>query len=57
MSNSSVREALDASVTSSPVSRKTTQASIVPNTARPSRARCASPSTLRSSHSIFVALK
>ena len=57
MSKSSVREALDGSVTCSPQSLKSSQASIVPNTARPSRARCSSPSTLRSSHSILVAEK
>ena len=45
------------SVTCSPVSLKSSQESIVPNTARPSRARSRSPSTLRSSHSIFVAEK
>ncbi len=38
----------------SPVSFQVSQLSIVPKTALPSRARCASPSTLRSSHSIFV---
>src|SRR4051794_5600044 len=57
MSYSSVREALDGSVANSPVSLNVSQASIVPKTARPSRARCSSPSTLRSSHSIFVPLK
>jgi len=45
MSNSIVRDALDASVTSSPVDLKITQASMVPNIARPSRARPRRPST------------
>ena len=57
MSNSSVREALDGSVTCSPQSLNSSHESIVPNTARPSRAFCSSPSTLRSSHSILVAEK
>ena len=43
--------------TCSPVSLKSIHESTVPNTARPSRARSASPSTLRSSHSILVAEK
>ena len=55
MSNRSVREAFDGSVASSPVSLKISQASIVPNTARPLSARSRRPSTLSSSHSIFVA--
>jgi hypothetical protein len=52
-----VREALVASVRCSPQRLKISQESIVPNTARPSRAFSASPSTLRRSHSIFVAEK
>ncbi len=57
MSNSSVREALDASVTCSPVSLKISHESTVPNSARPARARSRRPSTCSSSHSIFVAEK
>ena len=57
MSISSVRDALEGSVACSPVSLKSIHESTVPNTARPSRARSASPSTLRSSHSILVAEK
>ena len=57
MSSSSVRDALPGSVANSPVSLNSSHASTVPNTARPSRALPASPSTLRSSHSIFVAEK
>ena len=49
--------AFEGSVTCSPVSLKSIHESTVPNTARPSRARSASPSTLRSSHSILVAEK
>jgi len=41
-------------VAGSPVRRKTSQASIVPNIARPLSARSRRPSTSRSSHSIFV---
>ena len=48
MSSSIVREALERSVTCSPQSLWTSQESIVPNRAR------SAPSTLRSSHSIFV---
>ncbi len=54
MSNSSVRDALPGSVANSPVSLNSIHASTVPNTAFPSRAFSASPSTSRSSHSIFV---
>ncbi len=57
VSNNSVREALEGSVTCSPHSLNSSHESIVPNTARPSRARCSSPSTLPSSHSILVAEK
>ncbi len=54
MSNSIVREAFEGSVTCSPDRFQISHESIVPNTARPSRARSASPSTFLSSHSIFV---
>ena len=48
MSSSIVREAFERSVTCSPQSLWTSQESIVPKAAR------SAPSTLRSSHSIFV---
>ena len=57
MSYSIVREALEQSVTCSPVSLKASHESTVPNTARPASTRSRRPSTCSSSHWILVALK
>jgi hypothetical protein len=54
MSNSSVREAFEQSVTERPVSLNASQASIVPMRACPAAAFSARPSTFCSNHSIFV---